>query len=106
MEIVWSDLAVESLSDIVSYIQGFFGKRTAQNIAAKILSFVDTLASSPYMGKQLLHLSRYGEIRCAFYKQNHVYYQLFEDRIEIIIVWDGRQDPHRLQSLLIDFLTK
>lgn len=32
--------------------------------------------------------------------------RFIEDRIEVIIIWDGRQDPRRLQNLLIDFLTK
>lgn len=106
MEVVWSDLAFESLYDIISYIQGFFGKKTANNIAAKIISFTNSLGTSPYIGQQLLHLSKYGEIRCAFYKQDHIYYQIFENKIEVIIIWDGRQDPRRLQNLLIDFLTK
>ncbi len=106
MEIVWSDLAIESLYDILLYVQGFFGKKTANNISVKIISFVESLGSSPYIGKRLSHLSQYGEIRCIFYKQNHIYYQIYEDRIEVIIIWDGRQDPRRLQNLLIDFLTK
>lgn len=106
MEVVWSDLAIESLYDILSYIQGFFGKKTTNNIAVKIISFIESLGSSPYVGKRLLHLSQYGEIRCTFYKQDHIYYQIYEDRIEVIIIWDGRQEPRRLQNLLIDFLTK
>ena len=103
---MWSDLAFESFYDILLYVQGFFGKKTADGIAAKIISFVESLGSSPYLGKQISHLSQYGEIRCAFYKQNHIYYQTFDNKILIIIVWDGRQDPHQLQNLLINFLTK
>lgn len=106
MEVVWSDLAFESFSNIIQYIQGFFGKKMADDIAIKIISFIESLGRSPHLGKKLSRLSQYGEIRCTFYKQNHIYYQIFEDRIEIIIVWDGRQDPCRLQNLLIDFLTK
>ena len=32
--------------------------------------------------------------------------RFMRNRIEVIIIWDGRQDPRRLQNLLIDFLTK
>lgn len=106
MEVVWSDLAFESFSDILQYVQGFFGKKTADDIAVKMITFIESLGRSPRLGRELSHLSRYGEIRCAFYKQNHIYYQVIEDRIEVIIVWDGRQDPHRLQNLLVTFLTK
>ena len=86
MEVVWSDLAIESLYDILSYIQGFFGKKLQIIL---LLTFVSIW-----------------RIRCIFYKQDHIYYQIYEDRIEVIIIWDGRQDPCRLQNLLIDFLTK
>ena len=83
-----------------------FGKKTVDDITIKIISFIESLGHAPHLGKKVLRLSQYGEIKCVFYKQNHIYYQMFEDRIEIIIVWDGRQDPRRLQNLLIDFLTK
>lgn len=106
MEVVWTDLAVESLSDILSYVQGFFGKRIAKSTSDKIVSFVSTLGTSPYIGRRLATLSSYGEVRCAYYKQNHIYYRIKEQRIEIIIVWDGRQDPLRLRSMLLDFLTR
>ena len=81
-------------------------KKTVDDITIKIISFIESLGHAPHLGKKVLRLSQYGEIKCVFYKQNHIYYQMFEDRIEIIIVWDGRQDPRRLQNLLIDFLTK
>lgn len=106
MEIVWSDFAVESLSNIFVYVQSFFGKRTASATAQKVIAFVESLANTPYLGKHLLHLSQFGEVRCVFYKQNHIYYLITENRIEIILVWDGRQDPRRLQHLLVDFLIK
>ena len=66
MEVVWSDLAIESLYDILSYIQGFFWEKTANNIAVKIISFIESLGSSPYVGKRLLHLSQYGELDAFF----------------------------------------
>lgn len=106
MEVIWSDFAVESLSDIFVYVQGFFGKRTAHTTARKVIDFVESLSDAPQQGKQLLHLSQFGEVRCAFYKQNHIYYLIIENRIEIILIWDGRQDPKRLQHLLVDFLMK
>lgn len=36
--------------------------KTANNIAVKIISFIESLGSSPYVGKRLLHLSQYGEL--------------------------------------------
>ena len=62
-----------------------FGKKTVDDITIKIISFIESLGHAPHLGKKVLRLSQYGEIKCVFYKQNHIYYQMFEDRIEIII---------------------
>ncbi len=63
-----------------------YGKKTVDDITIKIISFIESLGHAPHLGKKVLRLSQYGEIKCVFYKQNHIYYQMFEDRIEIIIV--------------------
>ena len=104
MEIVWSDLAIESLVDIVAYIQSCFGKKLADSTARKIIHTVSSIGVTPYIGKKVDSFSQFSDIRCVFYKQNHVYYMVFDNHIEIILVWDGRQDPQRLQNLLVDFL--
>ncbi len=106
MEVVWSDLAFESLYDIVEYIQASFSRQVADDATQKIVSFVEMLADSPQMGKRVTYFAQHGEIRCAFLKRNHIYYQLREDKVEIILVWDGRQDKVRLRSILEKFLSK
>jgi plasmid stabilization system protein ParE len=104
MEVIWSDTAISSLVDIIAYIQKFFSKRVAGNTILKIRTFAESLGYSPRIG-HLIHIStRYGEVRCAFYKQNHVYYRIIDEQIEVILIWDGRQDPLRVQALLINFL--
>lgn len=106
MEIVWSDLAIDSLSNIIAYIQSCFGKRLADNTARKIINFVSSIKITPYIGKKLSNLSQVGEVRCVLYKQNHIYYMIFDSSIEIILVWDGRQSPQRLQELLDFWMEK
>lgn len=103
MEIVWTGLAVESLSNIVQYVQSWFGIETASDVSAKILAFVESLSSSPNIGKHIKNLSQYGDIRCIIYKQNQIYYRISDNQVEIILVWDGRQDPNRLRTILLDF---
>ena len=46
----------------------------------------------------------YGDVRCIIYKQNQIYYRISENQVEIILVWDGRQDPNRLRTILLNFL--
>lgn len=103
MEIVWTGLAVDSLSNIVQYVQSWFGVETASDVSTKILAFVDSLSISPYIGKRIKNLSQYGDVRCIIYRQNQIYYRLSENQVEIILVWDGRQDPNRLRMTLLNF---
>jgi plasmid stabilization system protein ParE len=106
MEVVWSDTAIDSLADIVLYIQRFFSRRVASNTIIRIRTFVAGLSHSPRIGR-LIHSSElYGELRCAYYKQNHTYYRIVNGQIEVILIWDGRQDPSRVQALLINFLMR
>ncbi len=103
MVVSWSDLAYESLYDIVAYIQGFFGKRVAIDASNQIESFVDTLVNAPFIGKCVS--KRNGcEIRCVIYKKNQIYYSICKDTIDIILIWDGRQDPRRLKQLIDNYL--
>ena len=105
MEIVWTDAALESLYAVVEYVQYSFNQRQADNVARNIISFVSDLGCSPKIGKRIVHLSQYGEIRCVYYKINHIYYRIFGDRIEVLLVWDGRQNPERLRAILQNCLS-
>lgn len=40
MEVVWSDLALESVTEILAYVDGFFGQRTAQRVARDMFGFI------------------------------------------------------------------
>ena len=103
MEIVWTGLAIDSLSNIIQYVQSWFGQEIASDVSTKILAFVDSLSTSPCIGKRMRNLSQYGDIRCIIYKQNQIYYRIFENQVEIILVWDGRQDPNSLRTILLNF---
>ena len=77
MEVVWTDLAVESLADIFAYVQNFFGKRTASSTAKKVIDFVESLGNAPYLGKHLAHLSHLGEVRCVAFSTSRIISKLF-----------------------------
>jgi len=106
MEVVWSELAFESVTDIIAYVESFFSKATAQRVAREIFSFVGALAEHPYIGLKFAEMADGSEIRCAFYKVNHIYYQVCKESIEVVIVWDGRQNPDTLWRLLDEYIDK
>lgn len=100
MEIVWSDLALASLTDILAYVDACFGKSVAQRVYKQIFLNVNRLKEKPFGGRIVKVLDNGNEIRYVLYKYNRIYFQIFDNKIEIIIVWDGRQDPKRLGLLI------
>ncbi|MDR0894234.1 MAG: type II toxin-antitoxin system RelE/ParE family toxin [Prevotellaceae bacterium] len=106
MEVIWSKLSIDSVDSIITYVERHFGNKTAAKVYRKIISFLLSLSHTPRMGTVMPQFSQFGEIRRAVFKQNHIYYRIMDSQIELIIIWDGRQDPSRLYDMLIDYLTK
>ncbi|MDR0994994.1 MAG: type II toxin-antitoxin system RelE/ParE family toxin [Tannerella sp.] len=106
MEVIWSELAIDSLSDILDYVEGFFGKEIADKVGNRILAFVEQLSSSPNVGRRMGGINENVDLRCAYYKQDRIYYYVKEYQLYVIIVWDGRQNPDRLRELLAEYFAR
>lgn len=100
MKVVWSDLALESLANIYQYVKEFFGYQKAEEVAADIVDFADCLGRMPRIGIMDDDWAVHGEVRRAVVGHNFIYYQIDEDNLKIIIVWDTRQNPTRLKRLI------
>lgn len=104
MEIVWTDLAVSSVEDIVSYIERFFGSRRAQEYVVELKDYVQTLSFGTTIGR-VIHIGTQGiEIRRLVFNYSLIYYSVINGKVHILIVWDSRQNPNRLEELLINYL--
>ena len=106
MEIEWTDLAVASLEEIAVYISENFSEAIARKCVDEIVNHVKILETSPALGRPVSHLAKDGSIYCLNYKINQVYYRIINDHIQVILVWDGRQDPNVLYELVLGFLDK
>lgn len=104
MEIEWTDLAVASLEEIAIYISENFSEAIARKCVEEIVNHVKILESSPELGRPISHLTKEASIYCFNYKRNQAYYRIINNRIQIVIVWDGRQDPNQLHELIFGFL--
>lgn len=104
MEIEWTDLAVASLEEIAVYITENFSEAIARKCVEEIINHVKILETSPALGRHISHLAKDVNVYCFNYKRNQVYYRITNDHIQIIIVWDGRQDPNQLYELILGFL--
>jgi plasmid stabilization system protein ParE len=92
-EVIIAADVLKSLDAVIFYLE----KRWSKNVAKKfLLTFykkVDAIALNPTIGRRS---SRYPVIRKIFItKHNILYYEVFEERIELLQIFDSRQNPQK-----------
>jgi plasmid stabilization system protein ParE len=102
MEVAWSDLAIDSLTEVIAYIENKFGKRVALSIRQLIETSVNKQSLYPnggipytfaYKGKQI-------SVRYIIVKRSKIFYTIYRAKLVVILVWDTRRDPEFLRMLL------
>ncbi len=93
-DIAWSPLADEDLTNVLNYL------RENWNIAVT-LRFLDKIESITFIISR--HPDRYPMInrelgirKCIVTKHNALFYRELSDKIEIVRLFDTRQDPAKL----------
>ena len=108
MEIVWSPLAVDSLTAVIEYVSDNFGPIVAQKTTEKILSRINRLADYPEIGIPDFELSRHRGVmvRHLIMPPNLVYYLIDNDVVVIVVVAHSKQSPQTIRKLVSDAITR
>lgn len=96
-KIIWSPSAKQDLENITDYLMHEWGNR----IVLKFLKKLDWILSQIEINPKqypLIH-SKFKLRRCVLTKQNALYYRIKKGDIEIVRIFDTRQDPERLKIL-------
>ena len=101
MELIvyWTQFAEDKLDDIFNYYKLKASLIIAQNLTNGILDATIDLAKNPQIGqKEILLSERIQEFRYLVYKNYKIIYwvNVEKHRIEIINVFDTRQNPAKL----------
>lgn len=98
MKIVWSQPALDSLSDVLDYSVEYFGTRVAAKTENAIFSAVEILGTYPLMGFIIQDISSESRIyrRKSISKYLSVIYRVEDDTIYIMFVWDSRRSLHNV----------
>ncbi len=93
--IVWSDNAKEDISSLVYYLASNWGKKIADDYITLIAELVEQFAEFPKL-YPVIHTRK--KIRkCVVSKHNTIYYREKREYVEIISVFDTRQNPDKLK---------
>ena len=92
-KIVWSSKSKNDLLKILEYFYQRNGSKTySKKLKARIIRSVRLLSTQPNLGL----ITDIDNIRILIEGDYAIFYQPDNDKIEIISIWDCRQDPDNL----------
>lgn len=93
-KIIWSPLAEKDFADILEYLDREWGWKIANQFIDILDQGLEQISINP---KQFPVIFRKKKIRkCVLTKHNTLYYRFGKDRIDILRIYDTRQDPEKL----------
>lgn len=101
MRLNWSDTSRGDLSTILSYVGANFGRRSAEVALADIRERAEQLTNFPKLGGVFVKDPELGiTYRSLTAKLNKIVYFVDGEDVNIVTVWQNRQDISRLKKQL------
>ena len=93
--IVWSPLSENDLANILDYLDKNWGKKVSSNFIELTETLLNQISFNP---KQFPIFYKRKKVRkCVLTKHNTLYYRDGKINIEILRIYDTRQDPDTLK---------
>ena len=96
MKVYLSELAESKLLRLSEYLIEKWNRRTRDKFFVKLINKIDQISSQPYSCPKSEKFN--GLYKCVVTNQTTFYYRIESDEIEIITVFDTRQDPGKLKK--------
>jgi len=97
MRIIWTELAIGRLEEIVEYIAAD-NEKTSEKFALKIFTKVEKLSDNPEIGKQIRELNR-KDIREIIEGNYRIIYRIESKRISILTVRHNRRQLDKTEVI-------
>jgi toxin YoeB len=96
-QVIWS---IRAQQDRISILEYWIVRNKSKTYSSKLFMLfkqaVDLISDHPRIGKP----TKYGNVRFKIVRDYLLFYEEMEDSIEILLVWDGRQNTDKLDDLL------
>ena len=93
-EFVWSPLAEKDLDNVLGYLSKNWSSKVAFKFLSKVESEINQIVKSPKLYPTINKKLRVR--KCVINKQNTLFYRESASRIEILRIYDTRQNPRTL----------
>ncbi len=98
LPIIWAPSARDEYAVLLEYVERNFGLDAALKLLDETEKLLEGIAAFPGMFPAS---DKRKDIRKAVVsKQTSLFYRISQDQIQILHVWDNRQDPDKLEFLL------
>ena len=92
--IIWSPLSENDFSTILEYLKENWDDKMVQGFIEITSSSLSQISNNP---KQFPVINKNKKIRkCVLTKHNTLYYRDRKDSVDILRIYDNRQDPQKL----------
>ncbi|MFZ5973412.1 MAG: type II toxin-antitoxin system RelE/ParE family toxin [Bacteroidota bacterium] len=93
MKVVWSPRARITFFRILDYLAENWTNKEVENFNERTENLVELIKKSP----RLFPYSKEHDVyRCVLVRQVSLFYRIRNERIELLVFWDNRQDPAKL----------
>lgn len=95
--VIWSPSAKEDLENIIDYLLHNWSTQIVQKFLNRLTRIINQITINP---KQFPLVHPDLKIRkCVITKQNTIFYRLKKNKIEIVRIFDTRQNPQKLKII-------
>ena len=93
-EILWTDLALEELSETVEYLKREFSQKEIDILGDEIERITSITSQNPNI---FPNSDRLKTRKAVILKFNTLYYRIMNDKIEIVSFFSNRQSPDKMK---------
>jgi plasmid stabilization system protein ParE len=96
-QVIWSPQSESDLLQIIDYLKEIWEVK----VAAKFIDIIDEIINQISLNpRQFPLIQKKKKIRrCVITKHNSLYYRERKEFIDILRIYDNRQDPHKLRFI-------
>jgi|APSaa5957512622_1039677.scaffolds.fasta_scaffold163283_1 plasmid stabilization system protein ParE len=97
MKIEWTEKAVRDLDEAVGYVAEH-DQDAAERMLTAIFVGVELLEENPELGQVVMDLEPAGRFRHVVRGKHRIIYEVSNDLICVMRVWDARRDPGTFEA--------
>lgn len=92
-KVFWTPKAIESFEYTIEYIQEEWTDKEVKKFVSKVFKTINQIEKNPtmFVGSEQVNVRK-----AVVTKHNTIFYRIQTERIELLFIWDNRQDPKSL----------